>query len=37
MASPVREEKLLPQLAELSKLASNPEEIYSGNRVYDEL
>ena len=34
MGSDVRETKLMPKLAEVSKLATG--EVYSGNRVYDE-
>lgn len=31
------EEKLMPKLGELTKLATKPDEVYSGNRVYDEM
>ena len=31
------EEKLMPKLGELTKLATKPDEVYTGNRVYDEM
>ena len=37
MGSEVREQNLLPKFAELSKLATKPDAVYSGNRVYNEL
>ena len=37
MGSDVRNEKLMPRLEALNKLATDPDAVYSGNRVYDEM